>query len=204
MSRYLCESIASETDRPGPQLLGVQVGVDSVAHRPEHKLRRPVGEDFAEAPALHLTVANLAEKSGEPLELLVEVFGGRPVEQLAEHANRAAQPADRHPGVVDRILSAPQPHVAVEDGVDLTGHICGERPRRGALDIRVSERAAMAWASFDGYRDGRAPALLSRLANRRASDRASDPNSTSISRHASSWCSTDAWTWSSAISAHTR
>ena len=61
---------------------------------------KPV-ERLAEPLALHLAVPNLAEQRREPLQLGFQLGRRDALEQLREHPQRAAYPADRHPGVVD-------------------------------------------------------------------------------------------------------
>ena len=105
---------------------------------------------FLEAVALHLTIADLAEQPGEPFEFVVDVAGGVPVQQLAEHPQSAARPADRHPGVVDRVTAPAQAEVAVEDGVDLFGDVTHERPTRCGANGGSPRAGWYTRASLDG------------------------------------------------------
>ena len=150
---------------------------------------------------MHLTIAHLAEQPGEPLEFVVDTCDRRPVQQLAEHPQGAAQPADRDPRVVDRVDAAAKSEIAVEDVIDLLRQVARNGPARGGRPL-FGPGVRDTRASLDGYRPGLAPALFSSFVSRRGTERAPGPSSTSISRHASSRWSIDARTWSSASSAH--
>ncbi len=80
---------------------------------------------------MYLAVADLAEFACEPLQLVLDVSDCVVVQHLAEHPQGAAQPADRHPRVVNRIAAAAQAEVAVEDVVDLFGDVRRQRSACG-------------------------------------------------------------------------
>ena len=112
----------------------LQIGVDSVGHRSEDELRRQFVERVPEVATLHLTIADLTEQPGEPLEFDVGITGRVPVEQLAENPQCAPQPADRHPSVVNRVTATAQPEIPVEDGIDLLSQVTHECAARGGVD----------------------------------------------------------------------
>ena len=63
-----------------------------------------------------------------------------PVQQLAEHPQSATCPANRHPGVVDRVTAPAEAEVAVEHGVDLFGDVTHERLTRCGANGRLATR----------------------------------------------------------------
>ena len=66
-------------------MVRLQIGFDPVGDRAEDELGRQLCQHLLEAAALHLTIADFAEKSGVPLEFVVDVSVRRFVQQLAEH-----------------------------------------------------------------------------------------------------------------------
>ena len=103
-----------------------KLAVDSVGDGSEHQLRRPFRQCLIEPAPLHLAVTDLAEQAGEPLELFIEIADRRWVQQLLEDPQGAAQSANGHPSVMDRIAPAAQAEVALEDDVDLFGQVSRE------------------------------------------------------------------------------
>ena len=121
-------------------MVGLQIGVDPAGHRSENELRRQLCQRFAKPASLHLTISDLTEKPCKPFEFGVDIADSVPVEQLAEHPKCAAQPADRHPGVVNRVAAAAQAEIALEDSVDLCGQESDDGPARGGCDGRFRTR----------------------------------------------------------------
>ena len=128
-ARYRSESIASDTvcgqgvrGRAACCACSTGPGRDQFIGKSVERLAEPL--------ALHLAVPNLAEQRREPLQLGFQLGRRDSVERLREYPQRAAYPADRHPGVVDGVGASAQSDVTGDDGVDLVVQISGDGPLR--------------------------------------------------------------------------
>ena len=74
--------------------------------RPDHQLRRQLGQIGQQPRLQHLEVTDLAEQTGEPDQLIAQGTGAGDVEHVVVRPQGAPQPPGRHPGRVDHRLPA--------------------------------------------------------------------------------------------------
>jgi hypothetical protein len=97
---------------PGCVVLATQLTGHPRLHRSDHEVGRQRGQLCQEPFTEHLDVPDLAEHSGEPAQLPVEIPDGRRVQQHGELAKRAAQPAGRDSHLVNGVRLV-HPHLGV-------------------------------------------------------------------------------------------
>ena len=91
---------------PVPDLLGQQRLLEVAGDRAQDVLRWQRGEPLSEARTQYLAVAHVAEQMLDPGELGVEGRGVLAVEHRPQHPQHAAEPAHRHPCLVDIVEPA--------------------------------------------------------------------------------------------------
>ena len=102
------------------------MSADPGTYRPKRQFLGDVFQRSPETALLDLAVTHLAEQPCEPLQLNIHVADVALIEQSAEDAQSAAQPPDRHTGVVNGVVVTAQSEVACDDLVDLSVQVFGE------------------------------------------------------------------------------